>query len=70
MRPVIQQRIEQYSDKEIRFTLLALVANRLQALREKLSALESDHASDSTELIKLQELVAAEEAKVKRYKVQ
>lgn len=85
VRPIIQQRIEQYSDKEIRFTLLALVANRLQAARAQLSALESERASLSdamqvegsqdrravidAELVKLQDVIATEEAKVKRYKV-
>lgn len=89
VRPIIQQRIEQYSDKEIRFTLLALVANRLQAARAQLSALESERASLQSgdamqvegsavgervalldaELNKLQEVIANEEAKVKRYKV-
>eukprot|EP00029_Vermamoeba_vermiformis_P014620 TRINITY_DN9731_c0_g1_i1.p1 TRINITY_DN9731_c0_g1~~TRINITY_DN9731_c0_g1_i1.p1 ORF type:complete len:320 (+),score=121.13 TRINITY_DN9731_c0_g1_i1:188-1147(+) len=86
VRPIIQQRIEQYSDKEIRFTLLALVANRLQAARAQLSALESERArvsgtdamhvegSDSTvlesELQRLQEVIATEESKVQRYKLE
>jgi ubiquitin carboxyl-terminal hydrolase L5 len=86
VRPIIQQRIEQYSDKEIRFTLLAIVANRLQAARAQLSALESERASLSdamqvegsqdrravidAELVKLQDVIATEEAKVKRYKLE
>lgn len=85
VRPIIQQRIEQYSDKEIRFTLLALVANRLHAARAQLSALESERAALSAdamqvegedrgaviaaELAKLQEVIASEESKVQRYKV-
>jgi ubiquitin carboxyl-terminal hydrolase L5 len=38
--PIIQQRIEKYSATEIRFNLMALVKNRIEALNSKVAELE------------------------------
>lgn len=41
-RPEIQKRIEQYSTKEIRFNLMAIIRNRAEAMREEGAALERE----------------------------
>lgn len=45
--PSIQERMARYSQKEIRFNLLALVRNRAEALQEQLDSLGSQSAMDT-----------------------
>ncbi|KAL4162429.1 hypothetical protein PRNP1_003042 [Phytophthora ramorum] len=60
--PVIQKRIEKYAASEIRFNLLALVRNRIQAFEEQLGALIE--AGGSEELAaQIQADLAAEQQK-------
>jgi len=42
VRPMIQQRIEKYSSKEIRFNLMAVVADRQERLRKEQNEIEKE----------------------------
>lgn len=68
--PVIQARIEKYASSEIRFNLLALVRNRMQALESSMAELlEQDEQSPESEhaVAQLQNAIAIEMDKRKNW---
>jgi len=85
VRPVIEKRIQKYSEGEIRFNLMAIVSDRkmiyerkiteLQAQLTEGEAMETDQSSTlysslQTEIAKYQMLIDEENQKLKRYKVE
>lgn len=72
-RPIIEKRIQKYSEGEIHFNLMAVVSDRQMVYRKKieeLRATEMDQEATQTEIVRLEELIAEEERKKQRYKVE
>ncbi|KAF4319238.1 hypothetical protein BBI17_007093 [Phytophthora kernoviae] len=67
--PVIQKRIEKYSATEIRFNLLALVRNRIQAYEEQLSVL-AEAGGNEQAAAQIQADLAAEKQKRENWKLE
>lgn len=74
VRPIIEKRMEKYSEGEIHFNLMAVVSDR-QLIYQKqidrlLNAADDDMETDSElEIARLQGLIEDDIAKKKRYKV-
>lgn len=76
VRPIIQKRIDKYSEGEIHFNLMALVSDRQVIYQQKIDQIlkgtsEDDMDTDSqqAEIARLRGLIEDDLAKKKRYKV-
>jgi ubiquitin carboxyl-terminal hydrolase L5 len=69
-RPAIEQRFQKYSQKEIRFSLLALVQNRKEVYTTRLNELTSAAGAESEEALELQEKIKDEETKFENWKIE
>lgn len=71
-RPIIEKRMQKYSQGEIHFNLMAVVSDRQQVYQKEIESLESqmDEGNRQTEIIRLQELIQEDLQKKKRYKVE
>lgn len=75
-RPVIEKRMQQYSDDEIQFNLMAVVGDKMIAHKKKLAELEhqlnSGMVTDALELQinELRQSISGQEAKMNAYKIE
>lgn len=75
-RPVIEKRMQQYSNDEIQFNLMAVVGDKMPQYKQKLAELEqqlnSGMVTDTLELQinELRQSISEHEAKMKAYKVE
>lgn len=75
-RPMIEKRMQQYSEDEIQFNLMAVVGDKMPMYKKKLAELEQQLSSgmvtDTLELQinELRHLIAEQEAKMKAYKIE
>lgn len=75
-RPVIEKRMRQYSEDEIQFNLMAVVADKMPMYKKRLDELEQQLASgmvtDTVELQlnELRLLIGEQETKMKNYKIE
>uniref|UniRef100_A0A667ZN42 Ubiquitin carboxyl-terminal hydrolase n=1 Tax=Myripristis murdjan TaxID=586833 RepID=A0A667ZN42_9TELE len=85
VRPVIEKRIQKYSEGEIRFNLMAIVSDRKMIYERKIAELQSQLTEDEpmdtdqsstfissiqSEIAKYQLLIEEENQKLKRYKIE
>lgn len=74
VRPIIEKRMQKYSQGEIHFNLMAVVSDRQTVYQKQIETMQSDSQMDDgtreSELIRLQELIQEDERKKKRYKVE
>ncbi|XP_018787818.1 PREDICTED: ubiquitin carboxyl-terminal hydrolase isozyme L5 [Bactrocera latifrons] len=77
VRPIIEKRMQKYSEGEIHFNLMALVSDRLKIYQQKIDQLinTADDAMDTdedrqTEIAKLRSKMEYEVEKRKRYKIE
>ncbi|XP_036210488.1 ubiquitin carboxyl-terminal hydrolase isozyme L5 isoform X2 [Myotis myotis] len=83
VRPVIEKRIQKYSEGEIRFNLMAIVSDRKMIYEQKIAELQRQLAEEpmdtdqgsmlsaiQSELAKNQMLIEEEVQKLKRYKIE
>nr|XP_040040819.1 ubiquitin carboxyl-terminal hydrolase isozyme L5 isoform X2 [Gasterosteus aculeatus aculeatus] len=85
VRPVIEKRIEKYSEGEIRFNLMAIVSDRKMIYERKIAELQTQLTEDEpmdtdqsstflssiqSEIAKYQLLIEEENQKLKRYKIE
>lgn len=74
VRPIIEKRMQKYSQGEIHFNLMAVVSDRQLVYQKQIEALQAEDAMDDgtrqAEIIRLQELIREDEQKKKRYKVE
>ncbi|XP_036309332.1 ubiquitin carboxyl-terminal hydrolase isozyme L5 isoform X2 [Pipistrellus kuhlii] len=83
VRPVIEKRIQKYSEGEIRFNLMAIVSDRKMIYEQKIAELQRQLAEEhmdtdqgsmlsaiQSELAKNQMLIEEEMQKLKRYKIE
>eukprot|EP00462_Mataza_sp_D1_P008567 CAMPEP_0175152516 /NCGR_PEP_ID=MMETSP0087-20121206/19158_1 /TAXON_ID=136419 /ORGANISM="Unknown Unknown, Strain D1" /LENGTH=311 /DNA_ID=CAMNT_0016438959 /DNA_START=11 /DNA_END=946 /DNA_ORIENTATION=+ len=66
-RPAIQARIAKYSEKSIKFNLLALVKSKREELQQQLAELEKNNAS-AAEKVQVEAALAAENEKYQKWK--
>jgi ubiquitin carboxyl-terminal hydrolase L5 len=76
-KPVIEKRIQKYSEGEIHFNLMAIVSDRKMMYEKQLQALTAPAPDSSmetdvhqSEISNLRRLIADEEVKMKRYKLE
>uniref|UniRef100_A0A669EN13 ubiquitinyl hydrolase 1 n=1 Tax=Oreochromis niloticus TaxID=8128 RepID=A0A669EN13_ORENI len=85
VRPVIEKRIQKYSEGEIRFNLMAIVSDRKMIYERKIAELQAQLTEDEpmdtdqsstflssiqSEIAKYQLLIEEENQKLKRYKIE
>ncbi|KAM6065701.1 ubiquitin carboxyl-terminal hydrolase isozyme L5 isoform 1-T1 [Chlamydotis macqueenii] len=85
VRPVIEKRIQKYSEGEIRFNLMAIVSDRKMIYEQKIAELQQQLAEEEpmdtdqssnmlssikSEVAKYQMLIEEENQKLKRYKIE
>lgn len=73
VRPVIDSRIKKYSEDEIHFNLMAVIADRKMKYEKRLAEMTEagmDSEETAEEIARLQALIAAEEEKDKSYKAE
>uniref|UniRef100_A0A7N9AZM0 Ubiquitin carboxyl-terminal hydrolase n=1 Tax=Mastacembelus armatus TaxID=205130 RepID=A0A7N9AZM0_9TELE len=85
VRPVIEKRIQKYSEGEIRFNLMAIVSDRKMIYERKITELQTQLAEEEpmdtdqsstflssiqSEIAKYQLLIEEENQKLKRYKIE
>ncbi|KAG8132774.1 putative Ubiquitin carboxyl-terminal hydrolase protein [Naja naja] len=85
VRPVIEKRIQKYSEGEIRFNLMAIVSDRKMIYEQKIADLQRQLAEEEpmdtdqssnilssvqSEVAKYQMLIEEENQKLKRYKIE
>ncbi|XP_055020604.1 ubiquitin carboxyl-terminal hydrolase isozyme L5 [Boleophthalmus pectinirostris] len=82
VHPVIEKRIQKYSEGEIRFNLMAIVSDRKMIYERKITELQTQLTEDepmdtdqsssfvSSEIAKYQLLIEAENQKLQRYKIE
>jgi ubiquitin carboxyl-terminal hydrolase L5 len=76
-RPIIEKRMQKYSEGEIHFNLMALISDKKMIFERRLQELQSQMSSESSmeddsshaEVNQLKTMIADEEAKMQRYKV-
>ena len=56
VRPMIMQRIEQYSSREIRFNLMGVIADRRLALQEQQASIEKERSAGRKAAARCEEL--------------
>lgn len=72
-RPIIEKRIEKYSEGEIHFNLMAVVSDRQMVYNAKIEALREAIMPDGArqaEILRLQELIQEDVQKKQRYKIE
>lgn len=74
VRPIIEKRMQKYSQGEIHFNLMAVVADRERVYHGEMEAVQGNVALEEDvrqgEVVRLQELLREEERKKRRYKVE
>lgn len=74
VRPIIEKRIEKYSEGEIHFNLMALVSDRQLIYQRQIDELLKNNALDNdtkqTEIARLQGLIEDDKSKKKQYKIE
>lgn len=74
VRPIIEKRMQKYSQGEIHFNLMAVVSDRQMVYQKQMETMQGDEQMDDgnrqAELMRLQELIQEDERKKKRYKVE
>lgn len=72
-RPIIEKRIQKYSEGEIHFNLMAVVSDRQQVYEKKIADLrehQMDESASEAEIARLQDLMQEDQRKKQRYKVE
>ncbi|XP_067131782.1 ubiquitin carboxyl-terminal hydrolase isozyme L5 [Centruroides vittatus] len=77
VRPVIERRIKRYNEGEIHFNLMAIITDRKMLYKRKLEELNNQLDANGmetdeiqSEISKLHMLIAEEDAKMKKYKIE
>jgi len=77
VRPVIEKRIQKYQEGEIHFNLMAIITDRKMMYQQRLDELNAQLNSSGmeveetqSEINKIHDLIALEEQKQKRYKIE
>jgi len=70
VRPVLQERINKYSEGEIHFNLMAVVSDRKIHYQKKLAELEGSGNAVPSVVLELKQLIEDEEGKRQRFKLE